>query len=96
MKISEIKENDRNINVMGKVKSISKSKNVNTSRGEARVAEAVIEDESGSIILNLWNEQIDMVNEGDYVEIVNGYVSTFRGEKRLNVGRYGKIKILQE
>jgi len=29
------------------------------------------------------------------VQIENGYVTTFRGENQLNVGRYGKITVLQ-
>ncbi|MFP3417753.1 MAG: OB-fold nucleic acid binding domain-containing protein [Nitrososphaeria archaeon] len=96
MKIAEIKEDSRKVTVTAKVSKISEPKNVNTSRGESRVAEATIEDETGSIILNLWNEQIDMVKEGDTIEVVNGYVNTYRGVKRLNVGRYGELHVKEE
>jgi replication factor A1 len=58
-----------------------------------RVADAVVADETGSIKLTLWNEQIDQVNVNDKVKIENGYVTTFRGEIQLNVGKYGKLTV---
>ena len=41
--------------------------------------------------LSLWNDQINMVTEGDEVTIENGYTQSFRGENSLNIGRYGKL-----
>ncbi len=58
-----------------------------------RVANATISDDTGSIKLTLWNEQIDQVNINDNVKIENGYITSFRGEIQLNVGRYGKLSI---
>jgi len=57
------------------------------------VADAVISDETGTIKLTLWNEQIDQVNVKDTVKIENGYVTSFRGEIQLNVGKYGKLTV---
>ena len=58
------------------------------------VADAVIADESGSIKLTLWNEQIDQVNVNDKIKIENGYVTSFKGEIQLNAGKYGKLTVL--
>ncbi len=58
------------------------------------VADAVIADETGSIKLTLWNEQIDQVNVNDKIKIENGYVTSFKGEIQLNAGKYGKLTIL--
>jgi len=57
------------------------------------VADAVVADETGSIKLTLWNEQIDQVNVNDRIKVENGYVTSFRGEIQLNVGRYGKLTV---
>ncbi len=59
-----------------------------------RVADTTIQDESGTIKLTLWNEQIDQVNVNDKIKVENGYVTSFRGETQLNVGKYGKLTIL--
>lgn len=58
-----------------------------------RIADAVVADETGSIKLTLWNDQIEQVNVGDNVKIENGYVTSFKGETQLNVGKFGKMTV---
>ena len=57
------------------------------------VADSRIEDETGSIKLTLWNEQIDQVNVDNKVKIENGYVTSFKGEIQLNVGKFGTLTV---
>ena len=47
-----------------------------------------------SASLTLWNEQIDMVNVGDNIKIDNGYITSFKSEKQLNVGKFGTLKVV--
>jgi len=58
-----------------------------------KVADAVVADETGSIKLTLWNEQIDQVNVNDTIKVENGYVTSFKGEIQLNIGKYGKLTV---
>jgi replication factor A1 len=58
-----------------------------------RIVDAVVADETGSIKLTLWNEQIEQVNVGDNIKIDNGYVTSFKGETQLNVGKFGKLTV---
>lgn len=58
-----------------------------------RVANAIIADETGTIKLTLWNDQIEQVNVNDLVKVENGYVTSFRGEIQLNVGKYGTLTV---
>jgi replication factor A1 len=60
--------------------------------GTAQVADAIISDDTGTIKLSLWDDQINMVKQGDRVSIENGYTQAFRGENSLNIGRYGNLK----
>jgi replication factor A1 len=57
------------------------------------VADAVVADETGSIKLTLWNEQIDQVDVGNKIKIENGYVTSFKGEVQLNVGKFGTMTV---
>ena len=50
-----------------------------------------IADDSGSIRLNLWNQQIDDLNVGDKIKIENSYVARYAGELQLRLGRTGTI-----
>jgi replication factor A1 len=93
MKIDELAPGVRGVTVEGKIDRIEEPRTVNLrAGGTARVADATITDDSGSIKLSLWDDQIEMVKEGDMVVIENGYTQAFRGENSLNIGRYGKLR----
>lgn len=59
-----------------------------------RVCNAKAKDESGTITLSLWNDDIDKVNVGDRVKITNGWVSEWQGDKQLSTGRFGEMEVL--
>lgn len=94
MKISEVRDGMNKVSIEGTIKSITEPRTVNTKYNKSvRVAECIIEDDSGSITCTLWEEQIDRVKEGDKIAIENGYVTSFKGEKRLNIGKYGRLLV---
>jgi len=94
MKIIELKPGMKRVEITAKVLNISETREVTTRAGEqSRVATADVSDDSGTVKLTLWNEQIDQVKVNDSVKIENGYVTSFRGETQLNVGRYGKLTV---
>jgi replication factor A1 len=93
MKIGELGERSRQVNVVARVSSVSPPREV-SSRADGsthKVAEALVGDETGSILLTLWDDTIGKVSEGKNVQIKNGYISVFKGSMRLNIGRFGQI-----
>ncbi|PIU59766.1 DNA-binding protein [Candidatus Bathyarchaeota archaeon CG07_land_8_20_14_0_80_47_9] len=95
MKIKELRDKMRNVTVEGKVMEKSDAREVlSRFKDETyKVASAIIGDETGTIKMTLWNEQIDKVNVDNMVKVENGYVSSFRGEIQLNVGKFGKLTV---
>jgi replication factor A1 len=92
MKIVELKPGMSKVDVEGRIADKGTSRSVRTRFGESTVADAVLTDDSGSIKISLWNDQIDNFNVNDEVRVENGYVTSFRGESQLNVARNtGKI-----
>ena len=76
-----------------KVVEIAKPTVVFTRFGNyASVANALLADETGTIKLCLWNEQIDAISVGDIVQIENASTSTFRGERQLRIGKNGILR----
>lgn len=75
-----------------------------TEKGEVRefqkfgrsgkVCTATAKDETGEIKLTLWNEDVDKVNVGDKLQLTNGYVNEFQGEKQLTTGKFGKMEVV--
>lgn len=94
-KIKDLTPETKRANILAKIVSIGQSKEIASKFGSARkVAEAVIGDDTGTILLSLWEEQISNVAESDVIQITNGYVSLVprrRGCMHLNVGKYGSI-----
>jgi replication factor A1 len=97
MKIEKLTPNSREVNTVVKVVSKSEVRNV-TGRDYSvhRVADALVGDETGCVVLTLWDDNIDKINEEATLRVTNGYVNLFRGNMRLNIGRYGSFEILEE
>jgi len=91
LKVEKLTPDSRAVNV--RVKVVKKGEPCETiSRRDGslhRVADVLVGDETGSLYLSLWDDNIDKVGDGDVIEIKNSYVSLFRGSMRLNIGRYG-------
>jgi replication factor A1 len=93
MKIGELKSGMRNVSVTGKVDSVGEPRTVNLKAGGTNtVADARISDETGSIKLSLWGDDINKIQPGDTVSIENGYINTFKGEDSINIGKFGALK----
>lgn len=93
MKISEVTSASKNVSVEGKIVKLDKARVVSTRYGQRRVANAQLQDDSGSIKLSLWEKEIDQVAEGKTVAIENGYVSEWNKELQISTGRNGKIVV---
>lgn len=92
VKIKDLTPQSKRVDVLAKCLEVGEPKDIPGKFGNSRkVAEATIADETGAIILSLWDNQIGTVNKDDVVDIKNGYVSLVRGHMRLNVGKYGTI-----
>jgi len=90
LQIRDLRNGMKKVNLKVKVLEIARPMLVFTRFGNyASVANALITDETGTIKLCLWNEQINSVSVGDILQIENAHVSTFRGERQLRIGKKG-------
>lgn len=90
--ISELNAGQGNVNVEGTIKEKAETRSMNKFGKELRVANAILEDSSGTIKLTLWNDDTARFKEGDRIKIQNGYVGEFQGEKQLTSGKFGSIE----
>ena len=90
--IKDLRTGMSQINLKAKVLEIPAAKLVFTRFGNyASVANALIADETGTIKLCLWNEQIGSIAIGDTIQLENARASTYRGERQLNIGKKGTL-----
>lgn len=88
MKISELKPN---ISVDTIFKVLEKGEPRVTRTGK-KVAEALVGDESGVVLMTLWEENIDKLEIGETYVLKDGYTNLFQDTLRLTVGRTGSIE----
>ncbi len=98
MKIGDLNQYSRQINVVVKVISKTDVREVVTRTDETKhkVCEALVADDTGAIYLTLWDEAVDSVQEDQILSVKNAYMNTFKGSMRMNIGRYGSYDVLEE
>ena len=85
----------KDVDVTVKIIEVSPIKPVITRWGsECYVSNVKIADETGSITLSLWNQQVDKVRVGDEVELKNCYVSRFAGQLQLRLRRKSIMSVI--
>jgi replication factor A1 len=97
VKVETLTPQSRGVNTIVKVVSKGEVRSV-TGRDYSvrRVADALVGDETGCLYMTLWDDKIDAINEEATLSITNGYINLFRGNMRLNIGKYGSYEIVEE
>mgnify|MGYP000061756078 CR=1 FL=1 len=102
IKTGSLKPNMWNLNLVVKAVKIGETRSWFSKRdgSEHLVAEALVGDETGTVLLTLWDDQIKMIEKNSVYEIRNCHTSIFKGFLRLNVGKHGTItkssKVIEE
>jgi replication factor A1 len=96
--IADLKTEMRDVDIEGKVATIFDERSFTTENGrDGRVRNVVLVDESGSIRVTFWNDDVDTiqeVKEGDVIKVLHGYVKEgYRGGVEYQVGRRSEIHI---
>ena len=96
MEIKDLRDGMKRIDVEAKVVEKGQPREVKSKFKEEtyRIVDAIIADLTGSIKLTLWNEQADAVNVNDNIQIENAYVTSFKGDIQLNIGKFGKLMVV--
>lgn len=94
MKVSDLKDRTPVDEIVLKITSKEEPRDV--KGGSLRVCNLTGEDETGSITVTLWNEDIDKVNEGDTIKITKGWASVFNDTLQVSTGRMGTLEVVEE
>jgi replication factor A1 len=93
-KIATLQPNRQGLVVEFKLLKIKEVRTVKSRRDGSthRVADILIGDESGSIILTLWDDEIEKVEEGKVFRLTGGKTTLFQGRLQLGLNPSGKIE----
>lgn len=96
--VAELKPRMKNLVITFKVMELGEEREV-SSRNDGdshRVLDAVVGDSTGTVAVPLWDENIDNIEVGMTYLLKNGYTGLFRGNLRLNIGKYGELSSAEE
>ena len=93
-KIKDLYAKQGKVEIEATVKELGQIREFNKFGKTGKVCNAKIEDDSGSITLTLWNDEIEKIKAGSKIKITNGYVSEWQGEKQISAGKFGKLEII--
>jgi hypothetical protein len=97
LKIEDLRVGMKKINVAAEVVEVSEPSKVHTQfRDNAVVSNATVKDETGNILLCLWDQQVNTVRVGDYIDVKNAHVAMFKGEKQLRLGKKGSVTVVEK
>jgi len=95
MKIKDIKPYQKKIDLIGKTIEKTDIRKVVSRLDEVehKVCEILVGDETGTILITLWDSSIDELEIGKVYSFTNLYSSEFKKFTRLNLGRFGEFKL---
>ncbi len=98
MKIGDLKSFSKRVYTVVKVINKGEIREVTSRKDNTphEVCEALVADDSGSVILTLWDDNIHEIEKDMILKLDNAYVNVFRGNMKLNLGRYGSFSILDK
>ncbi len=98
VKIAELKQGLKEVDVLGRVVAVSEIKTFDRSDGTTdKVASLVLMDETGKIRVSLWGEKAELTKElrrGDVIMVENASVRVgLHGKPELNVGGTSRVLV---
>jgi ssDNA-binding replication factor A large subunit len=91
--IASIRAN-QNATFIASITAISTPREVTTSRGTSSVADATLQDATGTTTLTLWGDDISKYKVGSKIQITDGWVKEFKGKLQVSLGRSGTITVV--
>jgi replication factor A1 len=94
IKITDLEPKMSHIDITFKVIDKSEARTVSSrhSNDSHRVADATVGDETGTVLVPLWDDAIENMKIGKTYELRNGFTGLFRNSLRLKVGRKSEVK----
>ena len=83
-----------NANIEGTITAVSEVRQVNSMRGPSQVADATLQDATGTITLTLWGADATKYKSGQKIKVIDGWVKDYKGKLQVSLGRSGRIEVV--
>lgn len=93
MKVSELQDKSPVEEITLKITAKEEARDVRG--GTLRVCNATGEDDTGKVVVTLWNDDIEKVKEGDTIKITNGWSQMYNDTMQVSPGRKGTLEVVE-
>jgi len=94
MQIKDLQPKQGKVDLTADVIDKSSPKEFQKFGAPGKLCNIRVKDETGELMMTLWNDQVEKVNVGDKIRVSNGYVNEWQGEMQLSTGKFGKLEII--
>ena len=64
--------------------------------GSLSVCNATGEDDTGSVTVTLWNDDIQKINVDDTMKITKGWSQIYNDQMQVSAGKFGTLEVVKE
>ena len=98
LKISQLEPRMSDVKVIFKVVERGETREVVSRRDGTtnRVADVIVGDDTGTVVISAWNETIDKLEPGTTFELTNGHTGLYRGQLRLKMNKESILSEAEE
>ena len=94
MKVNELQDKSSVDEITLKVTAKEEPREVRG--GALRVCNLTGEDDTGSVAVTLWNDDIEKVKIGDTIKITSGWSQIYNDNMQVSAGRTGKLEVIEQ
>ncbi|MFT4250008.1 MAG: SOSS complex subunit B family protein [Candidatus Woesearchaeota archaeon] len=94
--VEQLEAGQSDITIQGVLKEKAPVRTFRKFGKPGKVASAILKDETGEIMLTLWNEDAEKLEEGEEILIQGADVKEWRGNAQINPGREGSIEVVKK
>jgi len=96
-KIKDLSNGLNDVDIIVTVDFLGYNNKSNRGYGDDYILQqSMVKDETGEIKMTFWNDDAKKVKEGSKVQIIEGYVSMYKGELQLNANKEKGLKFLKK
>ena len=93
MKVKELKDKAAVPEIVLKITAKDETRDV--KGGALKVCNFTGEDETGTVTVALWNNDIELVSIGNTIKITKGWSQVYNNSMQVSSGRFGKLEIVE-
>jgi len=95
MEIKDLQANQGKVDLVVEVVEKKDARTFEKFGKSGKVCNAIVKDATGTVMLTLWNEDVDKVSPGDRIHIKNGWCTEYKDEKQISSGKFGEIEVIK-